>query len=100
EPDRMEPDAGGDVEDLLDASCSELVDEEAAFALVAPLPVNEFVPLLHEAADVLLGVVVGVANLERIVPEFLALNRSASCETSSGDRLRLRRDAPWSPPAG
>src|SRR5690606_21022868 len=36
EPDRMEPGAGGDVEDLLDASCSELVDEEAAFALVAP----------------------------------------------------------------
>jgi hypothetical protein len=70
----VEPGTGGHVEHGLDTACPQLVDEEAAFALIPPLPVDELVPLLDEVVDVLLGVVVGFADLDRIAAELLPLN--------------------------
>src|SRR5262245_41620738 len=72
--DRVEARAGGDVEDGAYVASLELVDEEAAFAFCPLLPVDEFVPLLNEADDVLLRVVVGVPNVDRVVAELLLGN--------------------------
>ncbi|GAA3764674.1 hypothetical protein GCM10022402_47360 [Salinactinospora qingdaonensis] len=58
----METGPGGDVKDLLDAPGLELIDEEAAFAFVTALPVDQLVPLVDEPCDVFLGVVIGVTN--------------------------------------
>jgi hypothetical protein len=68
---RVEAGAGGDVENGADVPCLQLVDEEPTFTQCTSLPVDQLVPLLDEAGDVLLRVVVGVAYLDRVVAEFL-----------------------------
>jgi hypothetical protein len=63
----MEPGPGRNVEDPLGAALLEQFDEEIAFALVARVPIDQFVPLVDETLDVFLLVMVGIADLQRIL---------------------------------
>ena len=71
QPHRVVTRTGGDIEHLADAPGLQLVDEERALAPRAALPVDELIPLLHEASDVLLDVVIGFPHLGRAVAEVL-----------------------------
>jgi len=68
----METGPRGHVQDSLGAPLLEQPDEEIALALVAGVPVDQFVPLVDELLDVLLLVVVGFTDLDGIVAEILS----------------------------
>ena len=59
---RMEAGAAGGVEHGGFAALLEQIDEELALALCAGLPVDQIVPLFHEAAHIFLDIMIGVAD--------------------------------------
>ena len=64
---------GRDIEYLLGPALLELADKKVALALGPRVPVDKLVPLLDEALYVLDPVVVGLANLDRILTKRLPL---------------------------
>ena len=68
---RVEAGTSGDVQHLGLAARLEQLDEEAPLALGPGLPIDELVPFLHEALDVLGLVVRGFAHCGGAPPEIL-----------------------------
>jgi hypothetical protein len=98
----VETGSGGHVEHALGAPLLELPDEEIAFTLVAGVPVDQFIPLVDESFDVFLLIVIGIADLYRVAPEFLfrckfwlSDDRCSLGEVNENDGISDGCGCPW-----
>jgi hypothetical protein len=67
----MESGSGSHIQHAFGTALSEQLDEEVALAFVARIPIDQLVPLVDEAFDILLLIMVRIADFDRISPEIL-----------------------------
>ena len=67
----MKPGTGSNIQNTLGAALLEQLDEEITFALVTRIPVDELIPLVDEALDVFLLVMISIPDVNRIPAEIL-----------------------------
>src|SRR5690606_32417612 len=59
---RVKPGSGCDIQNLARTAAAQLTDKELAFAFLTGLPVDELVPFVHKALDVLRAIVVSFTH--------------------------------------